>query len=85
MCYFYIGRVWIARLERLDSVSRVFLSAAAFFCRSHALFTGSTSTSFTKNNFKIGSYSTIHTFKNYFVTVFLIFSNKQYSNRPIIC
>ena len=36
---------------------------------------------------KFGSYSTIHTFKNYFVTVFLAISfqfsaNKRYPNTP---
>ena len=39
------------------------------------------STFFLKKNFKIGSHNTIHTFKNYFTTVFLILSNKQYPNR----
>ena len=39
---------------------------------------------FSKNNFKTRSHNTIHTFKNYFTTVFLIFSNKQYPNRPLI-
>ena len=29
---------------------------------------------FQKNNFKIGFYSTIHTFKNYFITVFSVFN-----------
>ena len=33
---------------------------------------------------KTGSYRTIHTFKNYFVTVFSVFSNKWYLNRPLI-
>ena len=37
----------------------------------------------TKKTFKTGSHETIHTFKNYFATVFLIFSNKQYSNRSL--
>ena len=36
-----------------------------------------------KKNFKFGSYDTIHIFKNYFVTVFSIFSNKRYPNRPL--
>jgi len=49
-----------------------------FFYGSHALFTGLTSTEKHKSNFKIGSHSTIHTFKNYFVTVFSIFNNKRY-------
>ena len=38
----------------------------------------------TKKTFKTGSHDTIHTFRNYFATVFLIFSNKQYPNRPLI-
>ena len=40
---------------------------------------------YSKKNFKIGSHSTIHTFKNYFTTVFSVFSfqpNKRYSNTP---
>ena len=42
---------------------------------SRALFTGPASTEFKKNNNnKIGSHGTIHTFKNYFVTMFLVFS-----------
>ena len=48
-----------------------------FFCFSNgsrALFTGPTNTLFRKKkNFKTGSYSTIHTFKNYFVIMFLVF------------
>ena len=32
--------------------------------------------------YKLRSHSIIHTFKNYFITVFSIFSNKWYSNRP---
>ena len=38
---------------------------------------------FYKNNFKIGSHDTIHTFKNYFTTVFSVLSNKWYPNRPL--
>ena len=47
---------------------------------SRELFTRLISTFFNKNNFKIGSYGTIHTSKIYFVTIFSIFSNKRYSN-----
>ena len=32
--------------------------------------------------FKTGFYGTIHTFKNYFTTLFSVFSNKRYPNRP---
>ena len=71
------GWVWIAL--------KLFLSLRlAFFCGSCALFMRSVSTDFSKSNFKIGSHNTIHTFKNYFVTVFLVFSNKWYPNRPCI-
>ena len=42
------------------------------------LFTGPTTTEFGKINFKIGSHDTIHTFKNYFTTMFSVF-NFQFS------
>ena len=45
-----------------------------FSSGSHALFMRPTSTLFRKKNFKTGSHDTIHTFKNYFVTVFSVFS-----------
>ena len=46
-----------------------------FFSGSRVMFTGPTSTLFRKKkNFKIGSHNTIHTFKNYFTTIFSIFS-----------
>ena len=54
----------------------------AFFNGSRALFTGPASTFFYKNNFKTGISGTIHIFKNYFATVFSVFNNKQYPNRP---
>ena len=38
---------------------------------------------FSKIFIKNWSHGTIHTFKNDFVTVFSVFSNKQYPNRPI--
>ena len=40
---------------------------------------------FSKIFIKNGSHSTIHIFKNYFATIFLVFSNKKYINRPIKC
>ena len=52
----------------------------------HALFIGPTITLF-KKNIKNGSHGTIHTFKNYFVIVFSVFSfskNKLYPNGPWI-
>ena len=47
-----------------------------------ALFMGPTSTLFSKIFIKIGFHNTIYTFKNYFIKVFSIFSNKRYLNRP---
>ena len=44
----------------------------------HALFIGLTSTLFRKKYIKNGSHGTIHTFKNYFTTVFSIFSKISY-------
>ena len=38
---------------------------------------GPTNTNFSKFFFKIGSHDIIHTFENYFTTVFLIFSIQQ--------
>ena len=51
-----------------------------------ALITRPTSTFFSqkKKNFKIRSHDTIYTFKNYFATIFLGFSNKQYLIRPLV-
>ena len=37
-----------------------------------------------KFNFKTGFHGTIDIFKNYFVTIFLVFSNKRYPNKPYI-
>ena len=70
--------VWIALRMK-------FSIAFGVLCGSHALFMGFASTDFSKIFFKTGSHDTIHTFKNYFATVFSIFSNKRYSNRPLVC
>ena len=51
----------------------------------HALFMGLITT-LLKKYIKNGTHSIIHTFKNYFVTVFSVFSfnkNKLYPNRPV--
>ena len=37
-----------------------------------------------KKTLKTGSHDTIHTFKNYFTTMFSIFSNKRYPIKPLI-
>ena len=52
-----------------------------FFYGSCVLFMEPTNMDFSKFFFKIGSYGTIYIFKNYFITIFLIFNNKQYPNR----
>ena len=56
-----------------------------FFCGSYILFMGPTSTDFSKFFFKTVSHNTIHTFKNYFATIFLIFNNKRYPNKLNVC
>ena len=48
------------------------------------LFMGPASTFFNKIFIKIESHGTIHTFKNYFIIVFSVFSNKWYSNTTIL-
>ena len=48
-----------------------------------ALFMGPATWEKCKFNFKTGSHSTIHTFKNYFATMFLVFNNKRYPNRSL--
>ena len=48
----------------------------------HALYMRSITTLFRKKkSIKNGSHGTTHTFKNYFATMFSVFSNKRYSNR----
>ena len=69
--------VWIA-LKRKKTC------ALRFFFGFRALFMGPASTDFNKFFFKTGSHSTILTFKNYFVIVFSVFSNKQYSNKSLV-
>ena len=50
---------------------------------SRTLFIGPTGTFFSQKNFKIGSYGIIYIFKNYFVTIFLIFNRKHYPNKTL--
>ena len=56
-------------------------------CTIYALFITVCTLFIRKKNIKNGFYGTIYIFKNYFVTVFLVFSfskNKLYPNGPII-
>ena len=65
--YFYQS-VWI--------VTVLFMHVDSLYRRKIAVFTGPTTTLFWKK-IKNGSHITIHTFKNYFVTVFSVFSFLQ--------
>ena len=62
-----------------ESAFSVYVSPFFFFLRitDYVLFTGLTSTLFTKFFIKNGFHDTIHTFKNYFTTVFSVFSGIQ--------
>ena len=72
-----------ALVKVLDRAEMIFQLHLAFFSMSYTLFIRSTITLFRKKKiFKIWSHGTIYTFKNYFVTIFSVFNNKQYSNRP---
>ena len=72
------------RLEHTFSVcSYIWLKNSGF----RVLFTKPISTFFSqkkKKNFKTRSQYTIHTFKNYFTIMFLVFSNKWYPIRPLV-
>ena len=61
----------------LDCAKNVFQRVCVLNSGSRALFTGLTSVEFSKIFIKIGSHGTIHTFKNYFATMFSIFSFQQ--------
>ena len=63
-----------------DSVFELVLPVCIFVSGSRVLFTGPTSTLFSKIFINIGSHSTIYTFKNYFITVFSIFSFSKISS-----
>jgi len=70
------GNLWLS--VSLDCAENGIQHVCVLNSRSRVLFTGPTSTKFSKFFIKTWSYSTIHTFKNYFVTMFLVFSNKWY-------
>jgi len=66
----------------LNYIENNILHVCLFMCGFCTLFTRLVNMDFSKFFFKIKFYGTIHTFKNYFATVFSIFNNKRYSNRP---
>ena len=55
-----------------------------FFCGFCVLFMKPANTDFSKFFFKIRSHGIIHIFKNYFVAMFSVFSNKWYPNNPLV-
>ena len=68
----------------LDCAENFFQHICVSVSGSHVLFIEPTNTFFSKIFIKTGSHNTIHIFKNYFVTVFSVFSNKRYLNKPLI-
>ena len=58
----------------LDRAKKRFQLCWVFFSEFYALFTRPANILFNKKNFKIRFYSTIHAFKNYFATIFSVFS-----------
>ena len=70
-------RVWIA-------LKSIYVCVCVLSSGSRALFTGLVSMESGKINFKTRSHGIIHTFKNYFTTVFLVFNNKRYPNRLLV-
>ena len=66
-----ISSEWLFSVNLVSALC-MFLSVAAFFV--WILCTAFFSIDFNKFSFKTGSHSTIHIFKNYFATVFLVFS-----------
>ena len=72
-----LAYVWIA-LKLFQCLCLTFL------CGSRVLFMRFASTAFSKFNFKTRFHGTIHIFKNYFATMFTVFSNKQYPKRLLM-
>ena len=81
----YIVSVWILLKRNVSAFHAFFSLRSAFQCFpvGPVYYLWDPQTSFFNKTFiKNGSYSTIHTFKNYFATVFSVFSfeqNKRYS------
>ena len=82
---------WWSTIYSVRLGSAFYASQQTIFALSgfRALFTDPQIFFFNKTFIKNGSHGTIHTFKNYFTTVFLVFSfqfqqNKFYPNRPLV-
>ena len=83
--FFFIYLVWV-----WIPLKTTHVTVWRFSLGSHALFMRPASKEKDKFCFKIESHGTIHTFKNYFSTVFLVisfqfsvFNNKRYPNWPL--
>ena len=68
--HFNLGWVWTEMKSNQNT-------HVHFFCESRTPFMGLVSTDFNKFFFKIKFHDIIHTFKNYFTTVFSIINNIQ--------
>ena len=78
--YFFIFITWFSFFRRQKSL---FTYCSSLFMHFSCIVYGTYNPFIQKKNIKNGSYSTIHTFTNYFVTVFSIFifsKNKLYQN-----
>ena len=73
--YFVVNTPFKCTLSLKTEVFSIFSGLCVLFMRSACIF-------LSKKNFKTRSHSIIYTFKNYFVTLFSVFSNKRYLNRP---
>ena len=74
---FILGQLFGELSVSLDSGRSGVLPVCVFLVGSCALFMGPTSMKFSKFFFKTVSHGTIHTFKNYFARVFLVFNFQQ--------
>ena len=74
--YFLIGAVWIG------IIASTFFFLSLFFSSHISAFLGDKNHYSRTKNVKNGSHGTIHTFKNYFVTVFSVFNFQLYLNGP---
>ena len=80
--FFSFTPIWIH--VHVSTFTFSFPSHVFCFLRQLSLFMGSIATLF-KKNIKNGFHSTIYTFKNYFVSVFSVFSkNKLYPNISLV-
>ena len=75
--FFFLGKECRDNISvNLNCVENVFQRVCVLNSGSRALVTVPTNMKFSKIFIKTESHGTIHTFKNYFATVFSVFSNK---------